>query len=406
MDMQGVRADFPILSRTVNNKPLVYFDNAATTQKPVQVMQAMDDYYRQHNANIHRGIHALAEEATEAHENARAKIAKLINAKPEEMVFTRGTTEAINLVAYSWALNRLQKGDEIVSTVMEHHSNLVTWQFLRAKGVTVKHADIKDDGTLDLDNLAALLTDKTRLVTLTQVSNVLGTINPVRAVAKLAHENGALVLVDAAQSVPHMPVDVKSLDCDFLALSGHKMLGPTGIGCLYGRKHLLEGMEPFMFGGEMIREVHLDSAKWNELPYKFEAGTPNIAGAIGLGAAVDYLNRIGLETIRRHEVQLTEHALEALREVKGLQVYGPAAAEDRGGVISFNLADIHAHDMATILDSEGIAVRSGHHCAQPLMERLGLPATSRASFYLYNTAQEVDKLAETLQQARKVFKLK
>lgn len=402
LDVEKIRADFPILQRKINNKPLVYLDNAATAQKPSAVLDALMDYYVNHNANVHRGVHTLAEEATQTFEESRKKIARFINADAREVIFTRGTTEAINLVRFSLGF---EKGDEVLTTVMEHHSNIVPWLILKKKGVNVKFVDINDDGTLKMEQYDKLIIDKTKLVTVSHVSNVLGTINDVKEIAKTAHDNGALCLVDAAQSVPHMPVDVKQLQCDFLAFSGHKMLGPTGSGVLYGRRDLLENMEPFHGGGEMIKTVTTEGATWNDLPWKFEAGTPNIADSTVLGIAADYLQRIGMSNIREHEKELTKYALEQLGEVKDLTLYGPSDVNIHGGVVSFNLGDIHAHDLATVLNDDGIAVRSGHHCTMPLHTRFGITATARASFYLYNTFEEIDLLIQSLERARRIFRL-
>ncbi len=400
-----IREDFPILKRHVNGKPLVYFDNAATSQKPTYVIDALDKFYREYNANIHRGIHKLAEEATVAHENARERIGKFINAKhTEEIVFTRNATEAINLVSQSWGRSNVGKGDKIVLTIMEHHSNIVPWQILaQEKGARVEFIKIDQDGFLRQSEIQELIDEKTKIVCVAQASNVIGTINPVKNIVKAAHRVGALCLVDAAQSVPHMRVDAKDIDCDFMAFSGHKMLGPTGIGVFYGKADLLEKMPPFLGGGEMIKEVHTTGASWKEIPYKFEAGTPNIAGAIGLGAAVDYLRKIGMQNVLDHEKQITAYALDKMAGVKGTAVYGPKDVSRRVGVVSFNLGDIHAHDLASILDEDGIAVRSGHHCAQPLMEFLDIPAATRASFYIYNTKEEVDGFISALEKARKLF---
>ncbi len=400
-----IRGDFPILRRQVNDKPLVYFDNAATSQKPNSVIDAIDQYYRNYNANIHRGIHKLAEQATLAHEEAREKVAKFINTKrTSEIVFTRNATESLNLVAYSWGRVNVGKGDKIVLTIMEHHSNIVPWQLLaQEKGAKVEFIKIDENGELREDEVHELIDDSTKIVCVAHASNVLGTINPVKDIARLAHRYGALFLVDAAQSVPHMPVDVQDIDCDFAAFSGHKMLGPMGIGVLYGKAERLEGMPPFLVGGEMIREVHTTGATWKDLPYKFEAGTPNVSGAIGLGAAVDYLQNIGMRNVHDHEKEIGGYALARMKEVEGLEIYGPMNVDHRVGVISFNLGDIHAHDLASILDEDGIAIRSGHQCAQPLMEFLQVPATSRASFYIYNTKAEVDVFIEALEKARKIF---
>jgi cysteine desulfurase / selenocysteine lyase len=405
INVSRIREDFPILKRIVNDKPLVYFDNAATSQKPIVVIEAINQYYRNYNANIHRGIHKLAEEATLAHEEAREKVAKFINAKrSSEIVFTRNATEALNLVAYTWGRANIGKGDKIVLTIMEHHSDIVPWQLLaKEKEAKIEYIQIDENGELRQDEVHEMIDEKTKIVCVTHASNVLGTVNPAKDIARVAHRFGAMFLVDAAQSVPHMAVDVQDIDCDFAAFSGHKMLGPTGIGVLYGRAEHLEAMPPFLGGGEMIREVHTTGASWKDLPYKFEAGTPNISGAIGLGAAVDYLRGIGMKNVYDHEKEISRYALERMKGVKGLDIYGPKDVEHRVGVISFNLGGIHPHDLASILDEEGIAIRSGHHCAQPLMEFLQLPATSRASFYIYNTKEEVDALIEALEKARKIF---
>jgi len=405
INVSRIREDFPILQRQVNGKPLIYFDNAATSQKPRQVIEALDKYYREYNANIHRGIHKLAEEATLAHEEAREKVAKFINAgRTEEIIFTRNATEAINLVAYAWGRANIKQGDKIVLTIMEHHSNIVPWQELaKEKGATIEFIRIDDEGLLRQDEIHELIDERTKIVCVAHASNVLGTINPVKDIIRAAHRFGAFVLVDAAQSVPHMPIDTRDMDCDFLAFSGHKMLGPTGIGVLYGKSKHLDSMPPFLFGGEMIKEVHTTGATWKELPYKFEAGTPNVAGAIGLGATIDYLRKIGMKNVHDHEKEITGYALRRMSELKELTVYGPRDVSKRVGVVSFNLGDIHAHDLASIMDEEGIAIRSGHHCAQPLMEFLQIPAASRASFYIYNTNQEVDVFIDALEKARKLF---
>ena len=400
MDVKKIRLDFPVLKRKVNGKPLVYLDNAATTQKPKQVIDKLSDYYNNYNANVHRGIHALSEEATAEYENAREKIAKFIGAQSNEIVFTKNTTESLNILAYS-ALRTLKPGDEVVLSVMEHHSNIVPWQMLREKGVKLKFVDINKDGTLK-DELKNLVTRKTKIVSITHSSNVLGTINPVKEIGKIAHENGAILIVDGAQSVPHMPVDIKNLDCDFLAFSSHKMLGPTGIGVLYGQHDAFKNISPFLRGGDMIKEVHLQDTKWNDMPWRFEAGTPNIADVIGFGAAIDYLQKIGMGNIRKHEIEITKYALNIMNNITGLTVHG--LAKERGSAVSFSMKGVHPHDIATILNSEGIAIRSGHLCAQPLMERLNVPAVGRASFYIYNTKEEVDKLAEGLEKVKKVFK--
>ena len=402
-DVEEIRHDFPILEREVNGKRLVYLDNAATSQKPRQVIQALTHYYERHNANIHRGVHRLAEEATAAYEEARQKVGCFIGAPDTRaLIFTRGTTESINLVAHAWGRKFLREGDEVVLTEAEHHSNLVPWQLAaQATGAKLRFIPIREDGTLDLEEAERLIGPKTGLVGCIHASNVVATINPVEKLAELAHENHALMLVDGAQSAPHLPVDVEALGCDFFACSGHKMLGPTGVGVLWGRPEILEEMDPFMGGGEMIREVHLDHSTWNDLPYKFEAGTMNIAQAVGLGAAVDYLGEFGMENVREHERHLGEYAYRRLSEIEGITVYGPE--KDRTGLVSFSLPDVHPHDLSQLLDEEGVAIRSGHHCAQPLMRRLGVAATARASFYLYNTEQEVDELVEALAGAREFF---
>jgi cysteine desulfurase/selenocysteine lyase len=407
LNVNRIRADFPILKKKIGGKPLVYLDSAATSQKPSVVIDAIDRYYREYNANVHRGLHRLSEEATVAFEQSREKFASFIGAKTaKEIVFVRNTTEALNLVAFSWGRANLKSGDCILLTEMEHHSNIVPWQMLaKEKGLRLDYVKIRDDGVLDWQSFEELIKESPKILSIAHVSNALGTINPVRQMAREAHKVGATVIVDAAQSVPHMPVDVADLECDFLAASGHKMLAPTGIGVLYGRQNLLESMEPLMGGGEMIKEVHLQDARWNDLPWKFEAGTPNIEGAIGLGAAVDYLSKLGMQNVREHEKDITRYALGGLADVKGLALYGTREIDKRGAAISFNLGDIHAHDLATVLDTQGIAIRSGHHCAQPLMERLKVPATSRASFYIYNTKREVDVLVRALEKARKMFKI-
>ncbi|MEJ2260555.1 MAG: cysteine desulfurase [Nitrosopumilaceae archaeon] len=406
---ENIRKDFPILERTVReNKTLVYLDNASTTQKPNQVIDAITDYYRNHNANIHRAVYALAEEATELYEKTRDKVANFINVKNrDEIIFVRGTTEAINLVAYAWGRAHVKEGDIIVTTEYEHHSNIVPWQLLtQEKGAKIEYIGMDDNGELILDDLDKYLaTGKVKLVTFSLMSNVLGTISDSDAIISKCKNAGVLTLVDGAQAVPHMKVDLEKLDCDFFAFSGHKMLGPTGIGILWVKKSVLETMNPFHGGGDMIREVHKYETTWNDLPYKFEAGTPNIADVIGLGAAIDYLSKIGMDNIRQHEIDLTTYALEKLSQIKGLHVYGTKDITKRGGVISFNFADVHPHDVAQIIDAEGIAVRSGHHCAQVLMERLNVAATSRASFYIYNTKEEVDKLINSLNKVAEVFKL-
>jgi cysteine desulfurase / selenocysteine lyase len=400
------REDFPILEREISGKPLVFLDSTASAQKPRQVLDAMDHFARTSYANIHRGVYTLSEEATAAYEGARKKVARFINARNvREVVWTRNTTEAINLVARTWADANLQPGDTILSSVMEHHSNIVPWQLAAARtGAQVVYIPVTDDGELDQDAYERLLEQhRPKLVAVTQMSNVLGTLPPVKEMIAKAHAAGALVLLDAAQSVPHLPVDARDLDCDFLAFSGHKMLGPSGIGVLWGRRELLEAMPPFLGGGDMIREVHLSGSTWNDLPWKFEAGTPAIIEAVGMGAAVDYLSALGMERVREHEHALSAYALERLAAVPRLTIYGPRSPERRGGVVSFTLGDIHPHDLATVLDRDGIAVRAGHHCAQPLMERYSLPATTRASFYVYTTSAEIDVLAAALERAHEVF---
>jgi len=404
-----VRRDFPILDRTVrDNKPLVYLDNASTTQKPNQVIDAITDYYQNHNANTHRAVYALAEEATEAYESTRDKIAKFLNiGDRQEIIFVRGTTEAINLVAYAWGRAHVKEGDVIVTTEYEHHSNIVPWQLLvQEKGATLEYVEIDDNGELKLEQLDRHhQTGKVRLVTFSLMSNVLGTISDAQAIIAKCKEAGVLTLVDGAQAVPHMKVDLSAMGCDFFAFSAHKMLGPTGIGALWARKDVLRTMNPFHGGGDMIREVHKHETTWNDLPYKFEAGTPNIADVIGFGAAIDYLTKIGMDNVREHEVEITQYAIEKLSRVKGLTIYGTRDINKRGGVISFNFSDVHPHDVAQIVDGEGIAVRSGHHCAQVLMEKLNIAATSRASFYIYNTKQDVDALVGSLNKVAELFKL-
>ena len=406
---ENIRKDFPILERTVReNKTLVYLDNASTTQKPNQVIDAINDYYRNHNANIHRAVYALAEEATELYEKTRDKVANFINVKNRvEIIFVRGTTEAINLVAYAWGRDHLKEGDIIVTTEYEHHSNIVPWQLLtQEKGAKLEYIGMNDNGELNLDDLDKYLaTGKVKLVTFSLMSNVLGTISDAETIISKCKAAGVLTLVDGAQAVPHMKVDVEKLGCDFFAFSGHKMLGPTGIGILWVRKSILETMNPFHGGGDMIREVHKYETTWNDLPYKFEAGTPNIADVVGFGAAIDYLSNIGMDVIRQHEIDLTSYALDKLSQVKGLHIYGTKDISKRGGVISFNFADVHPHDVAQIIDEEGIAIRSGHHCAQVLMERLNVAATSRASFYIYNTKEEIDALINSLNKVARIFKL-
>lgn len=407
LDVDKIRADFPILSVEAHpGVPLVYLDNAATSQKPNVVIDAMSAYYRHTNANVHRGIHRLSEDATAAYEAARQRVAHFINAEEmETVIFVRNTTEAINLVAQSWGRMNVGAGDEILLTEMEHHSNIVPWQLLaQEKGALIRYIPFTANGLLDLSQLPALLTERTKVVAFSAMSNVFGTINPTRELVTAAHSAGAIAVVDAAQSVPHFPVDVQALDCDFLAFSGHKMCGPTGIGVLFGRRSLLEEMPPFLGGGDMIRRVRLEGSTWNDLPWKFEAGTPSIAEGIGLGAAVGYLSNIGMDAILAHEQFVTGYALEALSEVKGVQVLGPPAAQ-KGGVAAFTLDGVHPHDISQILDQDGIAIRAGHHCAMPLHHKLGIPASARASFYLYTSTDEIDRLVEGLRRVRSVFRL-
>jgi len=405
LDIAHIRRDFPVLQREVRpGVPLVYLDSTATSQKPLAVIQAMDNFYRLSNANIHRGVHALAEEATALYEEARQKVARFINAPmSRQIIFTRNTTESINLVAYSWARANLQSGDLVILTEMEHHSNLVPWHVLAAeRGVRLEFVPVTEAGLLDLEACKTLLSQSPKLVSFTHMSNVLGTITPAEEIIRLAHQAGALTLVDGAQSVPHLPVDVQALDVDFLAFSAHKMLGPTGIGVLYGKEKLLESMPPFLGGGDMIKEVKLRYFRPNDLPHKFEAGTPAIAEAVGLGAAVDYLTEAGMSAVRAHEQEIIAYALERLEEIPGLHLLGPSA-DKKGGVAAFTLDGVHPHDVAQILDMSGIAVRAGHHCAQPLHEKFGIPASTRASFYIYNTLQEVDKLVEGIYKVKKIF---
>ena len=397
------RKDFPILNEIVHGKSLIYFDNGASTQKPIQVINKISDYYLHSNANVHRGIHALSERATAAFEESRKKIAKFINASTEkQIIFTRGTTESINLVASAWGRKFLTAGDEIILSEMEHHSNLVPWQILAQEvGAKLKFIPFRDDGTINFPVFEQLISGQTKLVAITHMSNVFGTINPIKKIIRISHDRGVPVLLDAAQSVPHLPVDVEYLDCDFLAFSGHKMVGPTGIGVLYGKTQRLQNMNPYQGGGEMISSVWLENSTWNEIPHKFEAGTPNIAGAIGLGAAIDYLNAIGMTNIALYEQELTTYALHKMRSIKNLKIFGEAP--ERGGVISFNIGDIHPHDLSHFLDQQGIAVRAGHHCAQPVMRKLNIAATTRASFYFYNTKHEIDTFIEELENAVKFF---
>jgi cysteine desulfurase/selenocysteine lyase len=402
--VDDIRLQFPALERRVHDKELVYLDNGASSQKPESVIHTMDDYYRCHNANVHRGAHTMSEEATTMYENARLRVARFINAPSDkQIIFTRGTTEGINLVAHAWAGTNCGPGDEVLITEMEHHSNIVPWQIVQERaGFTLRYIPIADDGTLDLSNLDELLNERTRLLSFIHMSNVLGTINPAQKLIDAAHAVGAVVLVDGAQSVPHMPIDVQAMDVDFMVFSGHKMCGPTGIGVLYGRRELLEAMPPFMGGGDMIREVKMSGSTWAGLPYKFEAGTPAIAQAIGLGAAVDYLSEVGMEWIHEHEAQLARYAYAKMSMIEDLRILGPGP-EERGGIISFTVEGVHPHDLSAILDREGVAVRAGHHCAQPIHDRYDIASSARASMYLYNTMAEIDKLAVATEKAIELF---
>jgi len=409
-DPHKIREDFPILKRKVNNHPLIYFDNAATSQKPRQVIEAERDFYEKHNANVHRAVHTLSQEASQLYEDAHEEVAKFINANGmDEVIFVRGTTEAINLVAYGWGLHNLGKNDEVVLSLMEHHSNIVPWEILsKIKGFDITYVEVNDDGTLDYEDFESKISRKTRIVCLSHVSNVTGIVNDVKRIVKVAHEHGALALFDGAQSVPHLPVNVKELGVDFLAFSGHKMLGPTGIGCLYGRRDVLEKTEPFEGGGEMIREVSFDPKKrrcrisWNELPWKFEAGTPNIAGGVGLMAAVRYLKRLGMENVKAHECMMTGYAMKRLKECGNVEVYGPKDPSVKCGIVPFGVEGLSSHDVALFLDSYGIMVRSGYHCAQPLHQMLELSSSARASFYLYNTTEEIDRFVDVLKEIEKI----
>jgi cysteine desulfurase/selenocysteine lyase len=403
MNTAQIRELFPILDQEVNGHPLVYLDSAATSQKPRQVIEALEHYYKRINSNVHRGVHTLGTRATDAYEGSREKVARFVNARfSEEIIFTRGTTTAINLAAQSYARSVCKEGDEIVITPMEHHSNLIPWQQVaKATGATLKYIPLQPDGTIQLQDVEGTVTERTKVVAIVYVSNVLGVINPIKEIAEIAHRNGAKILVDGAQSSPHMKVDVQDLDCDFYALSAHKMCGPTGIGALYGKKELLEAMDPIEFGGEMIDFVDLYESTWKDLPWKFEGGTPIIAGAVGLGAAIDFLNEIGMDEITKHENNITNYAMEQMSAIEDIEIYGPA--KHRAGLITFNLLDIHPHDVATVLDAEGVAVRAGHHCCQPLMKWLKQSATARASFYLYNTEEDIDRLVKALLKTKEYF---
>ena len=402
---KDIKSYFPILNQEINGSPLVYLDSAATSQKPVSVIEAVKNYYELENSNVHRGVHTLGNRATDAYEGAREKVRKFINAKStKEIIFTRGTTTSINTVASGYARQNLKEGDEIVITYMEHHANLIPWQqAAKATGAVLKYIDLEADGTISMENVRKQITSNTKIVSMGMASNVMGSINPIAEVTKLAHEHGAIMVVDAAQGAPHLTIDVQALDCDFLAFSGHKMCAPTGIGVLYGKQAILENMEPVEFGGEMIDFVGLQDATWKELPWKFEGGTPIIAGAVGLGAAIDFLNEIGLDNIAAHEHALAAYAMDQLETINGLTIYGPRDANKRCGLVTFNLDDVHPHDVATVLDMNGIAVRAGHHCAQPLMKWLNVTATARASFYVYNDEQDIDKLVAGLRTAKEYF---
>lgn len=405
LDPHLIKNDFPVFKRRVNGKPLIYLDNAATSQKPESVINSIDNYYRNHNSNIHRGVHTLSYESTVMYEEAHQKVAEFIGAEDwRNIIFTRNATESINLLAYGWGLHNLKEGDEILITIMEHHSNIVPWQMLRdLKGIKINVLGVDEKGNLKLDDLPGLLSERTKLVSVIHASNVLGTVNPVKYITQEAKKVGALVLIDAAQSIPHLSIDVNDIGCDFLVASGHKMLGPTGIGFIYGRTELLQDMEPFMYGGDMIEKVTIEKTTWNELPWKFEAGTPNIVGGIGLGVAVDYLQNIGLTNIYNHEEELLTYALEKMAEYDWIKIYGHKSDSQSVGVISFNIEGIHPHDVAGMLDEQGIAVRSGHHCAQPLMRVLSMDFAARVSFYLYNTKEEIDLCIETLKKIKKLF---
>lgn len=402
MDIQAIREQFPVLDQEVNGHPLVYLDSSATSQKPRSVIEAVNNYYRETNSNVHRGVHTLGSRATDLYEGAREKVRQFIGAKnTAEIVFNRGTTTGINVVAQSYGLANITADDEIVVTPMEHHSNIIPWQQVaKITGATLKYMPMESDGTITVEQARETITSRTKLVAITHVSNVLGTINPIKEIAAIAHENNAVIVVDGAQGAPHLSVDVQDLDCDFYAFSGHKMCGPTGIGVLYGKQSLLENMEPVEFGGEMIDFVEKHDSTWKELPWKFEGGTPIIAGAVGLGAAIDFLTEVGLDNIHDHEEKLTNYAMNCLNEVEGLTIYGP---EKRAALVTFNLADVHPHDLSTVLDTEGIAVRAGHHCAQVLMKWLDVSATARASMYLYNTEAEIDRLVDGLVKTKEYF---
>ncbi len=402
LNTEEIRKDFPILKRKINGHPLVYLDNGATSQKPIQVINSIVDYYENHNANVHRGVHTLSAEATEMYEEARKKVAKFINAEPEEIIFTKNASEALNLVAYTYGDSFISQGDSIATSIMEHHSGFIPWQVLaKKKNATLEVMNVTKEGEIPESEYSKI--SKSKLTSIVHASNVLGTINPVKEFAKLAHENEGVILVDGSQSVPHLPVDVKDLDCDFFAFTGHKMLGPTGIGVLYGKKELLEKMPPFLYGGEMVVDAKVEGCKWNEIPHKFEAGTPNMAGTIGLGAAIDYLNNLGMENVRAHEVELLSHATKALLEIEGLELYGPKDPTQRTGVLTFNIPGLSSIDLSSFMDEYGFAIRSGFHCAQPVHEALGILPSARISFYIYNTKEEIDALIPKIKEVRKAM---
>lgn len=402
LNTEEIRKDFPILERKINGHPLVYLDNGATSQKPIQVIDAIVDYYKNHNANVHRGVHTLSAEATEMYEEARKKVAKFINAEPEEIIFTKNASEALNLVAYTYGDSFISQGDSIATSIMEHHSGFIPWQVLaKKKNATFEIMNVTNEGEIPESEYSKI--SKSKLTSIVHASNVLGTINPVKEFAKLAHENDGVILVDGSQSVPHLPVDVKDLDCDFFAFTGHKMLGPTGIGVLYGKKDLLEKMPPFLYGGEMVVDAKVEGCKWNEIPYKFEAGTPNMAGTIGLGSAIDYLNKLGMENVRAHEVELLDYATKSLLEIEGLEIYGPKDPHKRTGILTFNIPGLSSIDLSSFMDEYGFAIRSGFHCAQPVHEALGILPSVRISFYIYNTKDEIDALIPRINEVRKVM---
>lgn len=405
-NVQKIRQDFPILDRKINGTKLVYLDNAASTQKPRQVIDTLTNYYEHHNANIHRGVHQLSQEASVMYDDAHKTVGKFINAKKpsEETIFVRNATEGMNLIMYGWAMHNLKKDDEVISTVMEHHANIVPWQFMKEKGVKVKFVDINDDGTLNMEDLIEKISNKTKIVSCVHASNVVGTINNVKEIGKITHEKEALFIVDGAQSVPHMPVDVRKINADFLTFSGHKMLAPTGTGAVYGKKEVLEQAHPFLGGGDMIKDVKLEKSEYNDLPWKFEAGTPDIGGGIAFGAAVNYLKKLGMNNVRQHEKKMLKYSIDEMSKIDGLKIYGPTNPDIRSGLVTFNMNGIHPHDVGGILDAEfGVAIRTGQHCAQPLTERLGEHSTCRASFYVYNTEEEIDILIKGLKKVKEIF---